>query len=123
MDCLVNSSVTHLLVTPTIALKNDMVRRAREHNIRVTDEIDEYQGQNLLMLVTDTAVSWGTINFLMELSSRNLLGDIFIDECHTFVTDLTFRESMNNSTIKTMEKINIIQLYSHDKNAFFQTRL
>lgn len=44
----------------------------------------------------------------MDLASRILLRDIFIDEAHTFVTDLNYRESMKMLTrLVSLEQKNV----------------
>ena len=87
-------SKINILVIPTIALKQDMMRRAREYHLSCTDNISAVSDECFVLVTPEGAESATFRNTAINLHATNRLDTIFIDEAHVFSTDRDFRPSV-----------------------------
>ncbi|KXJ85269.1 hypothetical protein Micbo1qcDRAFT_186716 [Microdochium bolleyi] len=99
----VNGGVS-IVVVPFVALIDDLVSRARSFGIdcvrwRAAEEEGREAGSlarvaGLVVVSADQASNYEFCNYADALRSRNLLRRIFIDECHTIIMDIGYRERL-----------------------------
>ena len=85
---------TSFVIVPTISLKEDMVRRAKDYGFSIESDWEHFSHQRLMVLVTDAAVTVKSFGMISKLSQSKILDRIFIDEAHCFVTDSSYRDCM-----------------------------
>jgi superfamily II DNA or RNA helicase len=90
MPCLMNHSKVVLVLVPTRALEEQILKQALDKGISASNfESCKYQKERLIVLTWDQFIlSFSTI--LSEL--RGLIFRIFVDEAHVIVTDQDFRD-------------------------------
>lgn len=93
----VKEAGTTVVVTPLVALKQDMQRRCRELGI----ECQSWSGRKkmhdscILLVTPESATSIGFMQHLRKLQSMDRLDRIVIDECHVLLnTRLDFRRKL-----------------------------
>jgi superfamily II DNA helicase RecQ len=91
------SHQTVIVVVPFAALVDDLVTRARKHQLTC----EEWQWQRewvllpqLLIVSADRAVEGGFLHFAKGLELNKQLAHVFFDECHVAVTDTSYREKL-----------------------------
>lgn len=93
-----------IVVVPFVSLVQDLVMRARELGIDCTEwksDIDREERQRdarLVVVSADVAVSEGFTVYVESIRARGLLERIFLDECHTVITDVGYRERLGQLT-------------------------
>lgn len=80
---------TAVVVVPLVSLQADMMNRAREHGISSAAQFEPERSIQLYFWTPEYAMS--SIKFLADLSLREMLGRIFIDEAHLLITGADFR--------------------------------
>jgi len=91
------SHQTVVVVVPFAALVDDLIARARGHQL--TCEEWQWQRQwkllpQLLIVSADRAVDSGFLHFAKGLELNKQLAHVFFDECHVAVTDTSYREKL-----------------------------
>ena len=86
-----NPHKSSILIVPTIALKKDMKRRAHEHGVTCTDNLETAKDESLVVITPEGAESSRLRTFIVHLHASNRLGSVFIDEAHIFSTECDFR--------------------------------
>ena len=99
----VNGGVS-IVVIPFVALSDDLIARARSFGIdcvrwRLAEEEGREAGSlvrvaSLVVVSADQASSQEFSCYVDALRSRRLLRRIFIDECHTIIIDVGYRERL-----------------------------
>src|SRR5579859_3737174 len=86
---------TTIVITPLVALAEDMLRRCRATGI---DTIIYGRGQlrsaRIVVIVTETAISGSCIQFIRDLHLAKSLDRIVFDECHKLLHDQIFRPKL-----------------------------
>jgi superfamily II DNA or RNA helicase len=93
----VKDAGTTVVVTPLIALKQDMQRRCRQLGIDCIawSARKKIQDTSILLVTPESAVSQGFMNHLRKLQGMDRLDRIVIDECHVLLnTQLDFRRKL-----------------------------
>jgi superfamily II DNA helicase RecQ len=93
----VKDAGTTVVVTPLIALKQDMRRRCRELGLECQewDARRKIHDSCILLVTPEAAVSQGFMNYLRKLQVMDRLDRIVIDECHILLnTRLDFRRKL-----------------------------
>jgi superfamily II DNA helicase RecQ len=93
----VKDAGTTVVVTPLVALKQDMRRRCRELGLECQEwSTRKKMHDSCILLVTpESAVSQGFMNYLRKLQVMDRLDRIVIDECHILLnTRLDFRRKL-----------------------------
>src|SRR5579862_514407 len=93
----VKEAGTTVVVTPLIALKQDMQRRCRELGLECVEwEARRKMHDSCILLVTpESAISQGFMNHMRKLQAMDRLDRIVIDECHILLnTRLDFRRKL-----------------------------
>jgi superfamily II DNA helicase RecQ len=93
----VKDAGTTVVVTPLIALKQDMQKRCRELGLEcIVWGSGRRMHDSCIVLVTpESAVSQGFMNYMRKLQSMDRLDRIVIDECHILLnTRLDFRRKL-----------------------------
>ncbi|KAH0551482.1 hypothetical protein GP486_007302 [Trichoglossum hirsutum] len=88
---------TTVVITPLIALKQDMQRRCRELGLEciVWSARKKIHDTCILLVTPESAVSQGFMNHLRKLQAMDRLDRIVIDECHILLnTRLDFRRKL-----------------------------
>ncbi|KAK4074907.1 hypothetical protein Purlil1_12838 [Purpureocillium lilacinum] len=92
-----------IVVVPFVALSADLVKRAEElridcmkwdSDVHDGDREERQRDARLVVVSADVAVSEGFTSYVESIRARGLLSRIFFDECHTFVTDVGYRERL-----------------------------
>jgi superfamily II DNA helicase RecQ len=91
------SHQTVIVVVPFAALVDDLIARARGHQL--TCEEWQWQRQwkllpQLLIVSADRAVEDDFLHFAKGLELNKQLAHVFFDECHVAVTDTSYREKL-----------------------------
>src|SRR5271156_2957757 len=91
------SHQTVIVVVPFAALVDDLVTRARGHQL----SCEEWQWQRewkllpqLLIVSADRAVEGSFLHFAKGLELHKQLAHVFFDECHVAVTDTSYRAKL-----------------------------
>jgi superfamily II DNA helicase RecQ len=86
---------TTIVITPLVALADDMLRRCKETGI---DAIVYGRGPirraRIVIIVTETAISGSCIQFIRDLHLSKCLDRIIFDECHKLLHDRGFRPKL-----------------------------
>ena len=95
LPALQSHAQTTVVITPLVALAEDMLRRCKEIGI---DAII-YRGSHarrarIVIIVTETAVSGSCIQFIRDLHLTKSLDRIVFDECHKLLHDQGFRPKL-----------------------------
>jgi len=88
---------TTVVVTPLIALKQDMQRRCRELGLECVewDARRKMHDSCILLVTPESAISQGFMNYMRKLKAMDRLDRIVIDECHILLnTRLDFRRKL-----------------------------
>ncbi|KAI8648068.1 hypothetical protein NCS56_01538300 [Fusarium sp. Ph1] len=91
-----------IVVVPFVLLVDDIMRRARRLGIdcmewRSSAESGSHGRQRdarLVVVGAEVAVGEGFTTYIENIRSRGLLGRVFLDECHTAITDVGYREQL-----------------------------
>ncbi|KAL6359163.1 hypothetical protein LRP88_07380 [Fusarium phalaenopsidis] len=91
-----------IVVVPFVSLADDIVSRARRLGIdcmewRSSAESGSHGRQRdarLVVVGAEVAVGEGFTTYIENIRSRGLLGRVFLDECHTAITDVGYREQL-----------------------------
>jgi superfamily II DNA helicase RecQ len=91
------SCQTVIVVVPFTALVDDLVARARKHQL--TCEEWQWQQQwtllpQLLIVSADRAINGDFLHFAKGLELNKQLAHVFFDECHVAVTDTSYRAKL-----------------------------
>jgi len=91
------SHQTVIVVVPFAALVDDLITRARGHQLTC----EEWQGQRqwvllpqLIIVSADRAVESDFLHFAKGLELNKQLAHVFFDECHVAVTDTSYRAKL-----------------------------
>lgn len=99
LPCTLPDAGITVLVVPLVSLREDLLRRLREHGI---DHIEWLPGERReagLVLVTVEAASTGDfMKYARALVAQQKLDRIVVDECHLTVTAASYRESIIDLT-------------------------
>ncbi|KAH0551515.1 hypothetical protein GP486_007269 [Trichoglossum hirsutum] len=93
----VKDAGTTVVVTPLIALKQDMQRRCRELGLECQEWSTRKRVHDscILLVTPESAISQGFMNHLRKLQGMDRLDRIVIDECHVLLnTQLDFRRKL-----------------------------
>ncbi|KAH0544389.1 hypothetical protein GP486_008517, partial [Trichoglossum hirsutum] len=93
----VKDAGTTVVVTPLIALKQDMQRRCRELGLECQEwsTRKKVHDSSILLVTPESAISQGFMNHLRKLQGMDRLDRIVIDECHILLnTRLDFRRKL-----------------------------
>lgn len=108
-----------IVVVPFSALANDVVGRAREAGIDCllwdfgadTPGEEHIRVAPLVVVAAETATTRGFRRYADSLRARGLIKRVFVDECHTVITDATYRERL----------LSLYELELHDRPIFMLT--
>ncbi|KAK4441869.1 P-loop containing nucleoside triphosphate hydrolase protein, partial [Podospora aff. communis PSN243] len=89
----------NIVVVPFAALIRDMEKRAREMGVDCLwwrtgshgDRAERQRDARLVLVSADVAVCLEFMAYVQSIRSRGRLGRIFFDECHTSITDVSYR--------------------------------
>jgi superfamily II DNA or RNA helicase len=84
-------SSSQLVVIPTLSLRTDLEDRVSSQGLTVATDIDDFRGQNILLLTPEALARRETILQVLELAQSRSLTRIFIDEAHLVCTDSHWR--------------------------------
>lgn len=92
----------HVVVVPFVALMDDLVRRACDFGIdcvgwkssRQTGRDEPLPDASLVVVSADSVTSDEFTAYLDALRARKRLRRIFVDECHTIIMDVGYRERL-----------------------------
>ena len=91
---------TTVVITPLVALGNDLLRRCKEHSV---DAIIFGKGFNryarVVIVVTETAGSSSFQSFIMQIHLDGKLDRIVTDEAHKLETDVNYRLRISDSKV------------------------
>lgn len=101
---------TSIAVVPFAALLRDMEARAREMGVDCLwwrtgehgERTERQRDARLVLGSADVAVSVEFMAYVQSIRSRGRLGRIFLDECHTSITDVSYRARLG--TLKEMHR-------------------
>jgi superfamily II DNA helicase RecQ len=86
---------TTIVVTPLVALAEDMLRRCKTAEI---DAIIYGRGRprmsTIVIIVTESAVTSTSMQFIVDIFLAKRLDRIVFDECHKLITDVNFRPKL-----------------------------
>lgn len=100
-----------VVLVPTLSLRDDLKRRADQLQISCCSNFMDYQHEALLVAVTDELGRGDFIVLLASLcSDRRTFGKIFVDEAHTFASDISYRSSMRMLAVLTCFGVPIVAL-------------
>ena len=88
-----------VVIVPTVALQEDLKRRAEHFQISCCDQSHFYNDERILLLVTDDLLQISTRMLLRRLCGLPSFGKFFVDEVHTFGTDYNYRPSMRELSL------------------------
>lgn len=88
-------AATTILILPTVALRNDMIRRLRTFGIKYhTWTPGSSRSAPLVILTAEAACTSGFLDYARMLIDHQLLDRVVVDECHLTITASEYRESM-----------------------------
>src|SRR5436309_3473959 len=94
----VRDAGTTVVVTPLLALKQDMERRCRKLGINCIEwkgGQKPLQDASIILVTPESAISKAFMNYIRYLQSMDRLDRIVIDECHVLLnTRLSFRKQL-----------------------------
>jgi superfamily II DNA helicase RecQ len=96
LPAMLSNAKTTVLITPLRALADNML--ARCHDADIDSYI--YHGQRqprmarIIIVVSDTAVTTGFMDFVAEVQQKGRLDRIVFDECHKIIQDKNFRPKL-----------------------------
>ena len=83
-----------VLVVPYISLIEDLKLRARNLNLSVCTDYTCFEGESILLLTPESTISQSFRAFLTLQGTSGNISAIFVDEAHVFVTDVSYRHSL-----------------------------
>ena len=92
-----NDAKTTVVITPLVALSEDMLRRCKEANIKsFIYGTTRTTTANVVIIVTETAVSSRFSQYILDLHLENKLERIIFDEAHKLVKDVNYRPKLED---------------------------
>ena len=85
------STLTNIVIVPTLSLQSDLKRRAECHRISCSISLSLVANEQLVILTPEAVISQEGSELIMRLYGADQLGKIFVDEVHLFSTDGEFR--------------------------------
>ncbi|KAI9779287.1 MAG: hypothetical protein M1816_003627 [Peltula sp. TS41687] len=86
-----------IVIVPYVAPIDDLLARAHKHNVpamRCTFTTTEVAA--LIVVSADIAINLGFSHYATQLASDGRLQQVFLDECHVAITDITFRQRLRS---------------------------
>jgi len=93
---LLSTAETTIIIVPLIALKSDLLRKAKEMKISASIYEERKSADKLVLVLIETTILSSFQLFLMSLHAENKLDRIIFDECHLIVTVANYRHSMHS---------------------------
>ena len=106
LPAMLSEGGTSIVIVPFVALADDIVGRARLSGVdvihfepyRIMQHESQPRAARLVVVSTDVALSAGFTSYADGLRGSGLLRRIFIDECHTVITDVSYRAKLGALT-------------------------
>jgi superfamily II DNA helicase RecQ len=93
VPALVNEGKTTVVITPYVALADDLVERCKTSGIRCMRWTKPtVERATVVVVVSDTATSQEFTSYVRDLFLRECLGSVYFDEAHTLRTEMHFRQ-------------------------------
>jgi superfamily II DNA helicase RecQ len=91
----ISTAKTMIIIVPLIALKSDLLRKAKEMKISASIYKEKKSADKLVLVSIETAVSSSFQLSLMSLHAEIKLDRIIFNECHLIVTAANYRYKMH----------------------------
>jgi superfamily II DNA helicase RecQ len=89
---LINPHLTQIVITPYVALGNDLKSKCDRKYIDCIQWTPTTRTRaSIVVVVVDTAITAKFRTYLRDLDLQNKLGDIFVDEAHVYLTETSWR--------------------------------
>jgi superfamily II DNA or RNA helicase len=94
MEDHLDHQMTTIVIVPTVALAEDLVRTCREKDVCCIqyDAAFPYLHAPVVVVIADTATSEGFILYVRRLFDRKRLSRVIFDECHAIEMDADYRD-------------------------------
>jgi hypothetical protein len=93
VPALVNEGKTTVVMTPYVALADDLVERCKTLGIRCMRWTKAtVERATVVVVVSDTGTSQEFMSYVRDLFLRECLGSVYFDEAHTLRTERHFRQ-------------------------------
>jgi superfamily II DNA helicase RecQ len=89
-----STSTATIVIAPLVALKVDLLRRAKEFNIPCSIYEESYEVKALTLVSIESIRSSSFIATIKSLIASNKLDRIILDECHLLITSKSYRSIM-----------------------------
>lgn len=83
-----------ILIVPYLSLIQDIANRAQRLGFSTCTDHYQFNGEAILILTPEATISQAFRAFLVSQGNGGNISAIFLDEAHVFVTDVTYRHSL-----------------------------